>query len=955
MQLLRSAFIISISLFCTNTLFAQSQNLKLWYRSPAQKWTDALPIGNGRLGGMIYGGVQEEYIQFNEETLWTGGPRDYHREGASQYLQPIRQLLSEGKQAEAEALAEKHFMGRKSDEEGYDKLKAAWFQSVRKDTSAASYAIDEKNWKELKLPAAEGWETVGLEGEDGAIWFRNSFELPQGWEGKNLVLELGRIRDFDFTYVNGKAIGSSEGTTKNRRYLVPASLLRKGRNVISIQVINWYDKGGLIGIKNFSKGLIVRPENEDISKGFALGSTWKYWIQNNTPPVFPQYEASYQPFGDLFIQFKHTGKESNYSRELDISNAIAKTTYSVNGVTFTREYFASAPHQAIVMRVTASKKGSINLSAILKSPHKGFTTQKIDNQTLKLNFKVRNGVLNGTSYLSVKAINGKERVDHNGITLENADEVIIYLTAATSYKNYKNVSGNPDVSSRDQLQLVRKGASFPAIKAAHVKDYHQLFNTFSINLGKSLNGSLPTDERILKFNPTSDPSLLALYMQYARYLMISSSRIGTQPANLQGIWNNLLTPPWGSKYTTNINLEMNYWPAEVLNLSSCTEPLFRLIDEASMAGRASAKAHYNARGWVLHHNTDLWRGTAPINASNHGIWVTGAAWLCQHIWEHYMFTQDKDFLQKEYPKMREAATFFLDFLVKDPKTGWLISTPSNSPEHGGLVAGPTMDHQIIRELFKNCISASQVLNTDEVFRQQLQQKVSQIAPNQIGKFGQLQEWLQDKDDTANKHRHVSHLWGVYPGTDITWDDSAAMMKAARQSLLYRGDEGTGWSLAWKVNLWARFKDGDHALQIIKGLLSPAEGTSGSERGGVYRNLFDAHPPFQIDGNFGGAAGMAEMLLQSHSGYLDLLPALPAMLPDGEVKGLCARNGFEVALSWKSGHLQKVVIFSKSGNECVLRYGEHEVRFPTQKGKVYTFDSTLKRLGKEIAGFSETNK
>ncbi|MCU7552006.1 glycoside hydrolase N-terminal domain-containing protein [Chitinophagaceae bacterium LB-8] len=947
MQLLRSAFIILISLFCINTLFAQTQNLKLWYRNPAQKWTDALPIGNGRLGGMIYGGTEEEHIQFNEETLWTGGPRDYHREGASHYLQAIRNLLAEAKQTEAEALAEQHFMGRKSNEEGYESLKNSWFQSVRKDTAASAFSFDEKNWKEIQLPAAEGWETVGLEGEDGAIWLRNSFDLPKEWEGKSLVVELGRIRDLDFTYVNGKAIGSSEGITKNRRYLIPASVLRKGKNVISIQVINWYDKGGLIGIKNFSRGLVVRLENEDISKGISLDSTWKYWIQNNTPPVYPQYEASYQPFGDLFVQFKHSGKESNYSRELDISNAVAKTTYTVNGVTYTREYLASVPHQAIVMRITANKKGSIHLYAFLKSPHKGFTTQRIDDQTIRIDFKVRNGVLRGASYLRVIAINGKETVSNKGINLENADEAIFYLTAATSFKSFKDVSGNPDISSKQPLLLLNKSTNYTAIRAAHQKDYHQLFNKFSINFGRSSNESLPTDERILKFSPESDPSLLTLYMQYARYLLISSSRVGTQPANLQGIWNNLLTPPWGSKYTTNINLQMNYWPAEILNLSSCTEPLFRLIEEASKSGKETAKAHYNASGWVLHHNTDIWRGTAPINASNHGIWVTGAAWLCQHIWEHYQFTQDKNFLQQQYPIMKNAAVFFIDFLVKDPKTGWLISTPSNSPEHGGLVAGPAMDHQIIRELFNNCILASQVLQTDEAFRKQLLDKVNQIAPNQIGRYGQLQEWLEDKDDTTDTHRHVSHLWGVYPGRDITWDDSIPMMKAARQSLLYRGDEGTGWSLAWKVNLWARFKDGNHALQIIKGLLSPAEGASGSERGGVYHNLFDAHPPFQIDGNFGGAAGIGEMLLQSHAGYIDLLPALPVALAEGAIKGLCARNGFEVAMSWKAGQLSKVEVLSKNGNECILRYHDREVKFSTQKGKVYRFDSSLKKA--EIAG------
>lgn len=935
-------------LFCSNISFAQYQNLRLWYKTPAQKWTDALPIGNGRLGGMVYGGVQEERIQFNEETLWTDGPRDHHRDGTWQYLDPIRKLLEEGKQAEAEELAARHFMGRKSNEDAYDSLKAVWFKTIRKDTSPSSFSFNDSKWKVMTLPANEGWETRGLEGEDGAIWFRNSFELPKEWEGKNIIIELGRIRDLDYTYLNGKLIGSSEGIAKHRRYVVPANMLNKGMNVISIQVINWYDKGGLIGIKNFSKGLIVRPEHVDVTNGLLLDSSWNYWIQDNTPPVFPQFEASYQPFGDIVVKMKHQGQASNYTRELDITQALARTTYTVNDVIYTREYFASAPHQAIVMRIKANKKGSINLSATLESPHKLSSVNKIDNQTLALTLKVRNGVLQGVSCLTVKIPNGKVQVQNGSITVQNADEATFLLTAATSYKNFKDVSGNPDALSRQALQRL-KAKSYGELKNEHVRDYQHLFNTFSINLGKTANDGLPTDERILKFTAKQDPSLLTLYMQYARYLLISSSRPGTQPANLQGIWNNLLTPPWGSKYTTNINLQMNYWPAEVLNLSSCSEPLFLLIDEAAKAGKETARAHYKARGWVMHHNTDLWRGTAPINASNHGIWVTGGAWLCQHIWERYLFTQDKDFLRQHYPKMKEAALFFVDFLVKDPKTGWLISTPSNSPEHGGLVAGPTMDHQIIRELFKNCIEASKILQTDDTFRKQLQEKLELIAPNQIGKWGQLQEWLEDKDDTANKHRHVSHLWGVYPGTDITWDDSAAMMKAAHQSLIYRGDEGTGWSLAWKVNLWARFKDGDHTLRIINGLLSPAEGANGSERGGVYRNLFDAHPPFQIDGNFGGAAGMAEMLLQSHAGYLDLLPALPGALPYGEVKGLQARNGFEVSIKWKDRQLQKVNILSRTGNECIVRYGTNEIRFSTQKGKVYGLDGNLKKADEEVAG------
>jgi alpha-L-fucosidase 2 len=345
---------------------------------------------------------------------------------------------------------------------------------------------------------------------------------------------------------------------------------------------------------------------------------------------------------------------------------------------------------------------------------------------------------------------------------------------------------------------------------------------------------------------------------------------------------------------------------------------------------------------VLHHNTDIWRGTAPINASNHGIWVTGAAWLCQPIWEHYQFTQDKEFLRQQYPVLKSAAEFYASFLTKDPRTGRLISTPSNSPEHGGLVAGPTMDHQLIRDLFKTTATAASVLGVDAAWQKELITKASQIAPNQIGKHGQLQEWLEDKDDPTDTHRHESHLWGVFPGTDITWADPK-LMQAARTSLVQRGDGGTGWSLAWKVNLWARFRDGDHALRILQNLLAPAENGTGAEQGGVYHNLFDAHPPFQIDGNFGGAAGMAEMLLQSQNGVVELLPALPITWAAGEVRGLRTRGGFVVGLKWAQGKLVSAELLSEAGRECVVRYGGKEVRLAAKAGKVYKLTGDLKVL------------
>ncbi|HSU50610.1 MAG TPA: glycoside hydrolase N-terminal domain-containing protein, partial [Segetibacter sp.] len=605
---------------------------------------------------------------------------------------------------------------------------------------------------------------------------------------------------------------------------------------------------------------------------------------------------------------------------------------------YTREYFSSQPNQVVVIHLTASKPGSLHFDVKLSSPHKKFITSKINNNTLGLSLQVRNGALKGVSYLQA-ITKGKLTVGSDYLSIDDADDVTLYLTAGTNYKNYKDVTADPVAVCTKALATI-KGKTYNEVKAAHIKEYQQYFNTFSVDFGKGVNEALPTDERIEQFATSDDPSFAALYVQYGRYLLISSSRPGTRPANLQGIWNDLLTPPWGSKYTTNINLEMNYWPAELLNLSPLHQPLFTMLEELEETGKKTAKAHYNAPGWVLHHNTDLWRGTAPINAANHGIWVTGGAWLCHHLWEHYQFTQDKDFLRnKAYPIMKDAALFFNTFLVKDPKTGWLISSPSNSPEHGGLVAGPTMDHQIIRDLFKNVMQASEILQIDKDFRDTLQNKYAKIAPNQIGKQGQLQEWMQDVDDPNDKHRHVSHLWGQFPGNEINWDETPELMKAAQQSLIFRGDEATGWSIGWKTNLWARFKDGNHAYKMIQMLLSPAA----KNGAGSYPNLFDAHPPFQIDGNFGGAAGMGEMLVQSHTKYLDLLPALPTAFVNGEVKGICARGGFVLNIKWQSGKLQSLSIFSIAGNDCQLRYGNKVINLKTEKGKTYRLNGDLQSI------------
>lgn len=753
--MVKSLMNIVLFLSFTNIFCQGSEDLKLWYKtSSGNIWENALPIGNGFQGAMVYGNVEKDIFQLNEGTVWSGSPNRNDNPNALEALPKVRELIFKGEYKAAENLANEKIITKKSH--------GQMFQSV----------------------------------------------------------------------------------------------------------------------------------------------------------------------GNLELTFADHENYSNYYRELDIENAIAKTIYNVDGVTYTREAFTSFQDRVMVIKLSADKPNKLSFSASLTSKHV--------KQEIKVNGKNELSLWGTTSdhegvegkvefnaLARIKTDGGNITNFANTVNIKNANSVTIYVSIASNFNNYKDINGDENQRAKDYMNKAFN-KNFETMKAQHIAAYQKYFNRVKLDLGTTDASKLPTDERLKNFNNTEDPSFVTLYYQYGRYLLISSSQTGGQPANLQGIWNGSMKPAWDSKYTININTEMNYWPAEKTNLSEMHEPLLKMIMELSETGKETAKVMYDADGWLAHHNTDIWRITGPVDGSFWGIWNGGGAWLSQHLWEHYLYTGDKMYLKSVYPAIKGAAEFYVDFLVEHPKYKWLVIAPGNSPENApeehqraSITAGSTMDNQLVFDVFSTTINAAKALGKDKELIEKLEGLKKRLPPMQIGKHNQLQEWLDDVDSPTDNHRHISHLYGLYPSNQIAPYNNPKLFAAAKNTLLQRGDVSTGWSMGWKVNWWAKMQDGNHAYQLIKNQLMPLGTVRGG--GGTYNNLFDAHPPFQIDGNFGCTSGITEMLMQSSDGAVHLIPALPDNFKNGMISGLKTRGGFTIDnMIWENGKLTSVKITSTLGGNLRLR-------------------------------------